>query len=216
MTYMIERGCGQNMDMQKRIFPSVQANDFRLSSQPVSTILCISSSPLTISISISISINIQVHRVQGAHQGQLPHAALSHLIPSQLPKIHAHSYALWALTFLVLNCLYQYIVALWLARPSHLITGALRAWRDGLAAVTIGSHLFSTNQMLLAGIPANSIHSLPELNHALESWISSIVRCMVRLNYAGMLQRSIRYILLRIIQLARTICRIINMHQVWV
>ena len=69
----------------------------------------------------------------------------------------------------------------WLARPSHLIAGALRVWRDGLAAVTIGSHLFSTNQILLTGIHANSIHSLWELNHALESWISSI-RCMVRLN----------------------------------
>ena len=54
----------------------------------------------------------------------------------------------------------------WLARPSHLIAGALRAGRDGLAAVTISSHLFSTNQMLLAGIPANSIHSLRELSHA--------------------------------------------------
>ena len=30
----------------------------------------------------------------------------------------------------------------WLARPSHLIAGALRAGRDGLAAVTISSHLF--------------------------------------------------------------------------
>ena len=29
----------------------------------------------------------------------------------------------------------------WLARPSHLIAGALRAGRDSLAAVTIGSHL---------------------------------------------------------------------------
>ena len=54
----------------------------------------------------------------------------------------------------------------WLARPSHLIARALRAGRDGLAAVTISSHLFSTNQMLLAGIPANSIHSLRELSHA--------------------------------------------------
>ena len=54
-----------------------------------------------------------------------------------------------------------YIV--WLARLSHLIAGALRAGRDGLAAVTISSHLFSTNQMLLVGIPANSIHSLREL-----------------------------------------------------
>ena len=54
----------------------------------------------------------------------------------------------------------------WLARPSHLIAGALRAGRDGLAAVTISSHLFSTNQMLLAGIPANNIHSLRELSHA--------------------------------------------------
>ena len=54
----------------------------------------------------------------------------------------------------------------WLARPSHLIAGALRAGRDGLAAVTISSHLFSTNQMLLAAIPANSIHSLRELSHA--------------------------------------------------
>ena len=41
-----------------------------------------------------------------------------------------------------------------------------RLGRDGLAAVTISSHLFSTNQMLLAGIPANSIHSLRELSHA--------------------------------------------------
>ena len=55
-------------------------------------------------------------------------------------------------------------LVVWLARPSHLIAGALRAGRDGLAAVTISSHLFSTNQMLLAGIRANSIHSL--LNHA--------------------------------------------------
>ena len=39
----------------------------------------------------------------------------------------------------------------WLARPSHLIAGAVR---DGLAAITISSHLFSTNQMLLAGISA--------------------------------------------------------------
>ena len=54
----------------------------------------------------------------------------------------------------------------WLARPSHLIAGALRAGRDGLAAVTISSHLFTTNQMLLAGIPTNSIHSLRELSHA--------------------------------------------------
>ena len=30
----------------------------------------------------------------------------------------------------------------WLARPSHLIAGALRAGRDGLAEVTIRSHLF--------------------------------------------------------------------------
>ncbi len=30
----------------------------------------------------------------------------------------------------------------WLARPSHLIARALRAGRDGLAAVTISSHLF--------------------------------------------------------------------------
>ena len=29
----------------------------------------------------------------------------------------------------------------WLARPSHLIAGALRAGRDGLAAVKISSHL---------------------------------------------------------------------------
>ena len=58
----------------------------------------------------------------------------------------------------------QHVV--WLARPSHLIAGALRAGRDGLAAVMISSHLFSTNQMLLAGIPANSIHSLRELSHA--------------------------------------------------
>ena len=56
------------------------------------------------------------------------------------------------------------IKIVWLARPSHLIAGALRAGRDGLAAVTISSHLFSTNQMLLAGIRANSIHSL--LSHA--------------------------------------------------
>ena len=84
---------------------------------------------------------------------------------------------------------FDYIIAaelVWLARPSHLIAGALRVWRDGLAAVTIGSHLFSTNQMLLAGIHANSIHSLWELSYALESWISSIRR-MVRLNYAGVL-----------------------------
>ena len=54
----------------------------------------------------------------------------------------------------------------WLARPSHLIAGALRAGGDGLAAVTISSHLFSTNQTLLAGTPANSIHSLRELSHA--------------------------------------------------
>ena len=59
-----------------------------------------------------------------------------------------------------------YRKVVWLARPSHLIAGALRAGRDGLAAVTISSHLFSTNQMLLAGIPANSIHSLRELSHA--------------------------------------------------
>ena len=43
-------------------------------------------------------------------------------------------------------------------------------------AVTISSHLFSTNQMLLAGIPANSIHSLRELSHAIYAfqwqWIS--------------------------------------------
>ena len=57
-------------------------------------------------------------------------------------------------------------ILVWLARPSHLIAGALRAGRDGLAAVTISSHLFSANQMLLAGIPANSIHSLRELSHA--------------------------------------------------
>ena len=57
-----------------------------------------------------------------------------------------------------------FIPVVWLARPSHLIAGALRAGRDGLAAVTISSHLFSTNQMLLAGIRANSIHSL--LSHA--------------------------------------------------
>ena len=54
----------------------------------------------------------------------------------------------------------------WLVRPSHLIAGALRAGRDGLAAVTISSHLVSTNQMLLPGNPANSIHSLWELSHA--------------------------------------------------
>ena len=54
----------------------------------------------------------------------------------------------------------------WLARPSHLITGRLGLGRDGLAAVTISSHLFSTNQMLLAGIRANSIHRLRELSHA--------------------------------------------------
>ena len=44
-----------------------------------------------------------------------------------------------------------------------------------LAAVTISLHLFSTNQMLLAGIRANSIHSLRELSHAnyaLWQWIS--------------------------------------------
>ena len=34
-----------------------------------------------------------------------------------------------------------YIPVVWLARPSHLIAGALRAGREGLAAVTIGSHL---------------------------------------------------------------------------
>ena len=65
----------------------------------------------------------------------------------------------------------------WLARPSHLIAEALRAGkgRDGLAAVTNSSHLFSTNQMLLAGISANSIYSLRELSHAchaLWQWIS--------------------------------------------
>ena len=66
-------------------------------------------------------------------------------------------------------------VVVWLARPSHLIAGALRAGRDGLAAATISSHLFSTNQMLLAGIPANSIHSLRELSRApfnFGQWIS--------------------------------------------
>ena len=55
------------------------------------------------------------------------------------------------------------IPIVWLARPSHLVA---RAGRDGLAAVTISTHLFSANQMLLAGIPANSIHSLRELSHA--------------------------------------------------
>ena len=35
-----------------------------------------------------------------------------------------------------------YTVVVWLARPSHLNAGALRAGRDGLAAVTISSHLF--------------------------------------------------------------------------
>ena len=68
------------------------------------------------------------------------------------------------------------VLLIWLARPSHLIAGALWAGRDGLAAVTISSHLFSTNQMLLAGIPANSIHSLLELSHAYYAfqwqWIS--------------------------------------------
>ena len=64
----------------------------------------------------------------------------------------------------------------WLARPFHLIAGALRAGKG--PAVTISSHLFSTNQMLglLAGIRANSIaHSLRELSHAyhaLWQWIS--------------------------------------------
>ena len=65
----------------------------------------------------------------------------------------------------------------WLARPSHLIAGALRAGRDGLAAVTISSHLFSTNQMLPAGIRANNIHSL--LSHAYYAfqwqWISFLL-----------------------------------------
>ena len=69
------------------------------------------------------------------------------------------------------------LVLVWLARPSHLIAGALRAGRDGLAAVTISSHLFSTNQMLLAGIRANSIHSL--LSHAYYAfqwqWISFLL-----------------------------------------
>ena len=83
-------------------------------------------------------------------------------------------------------CMDSKFTLVWLARPSHLIARALRAGRDGLAAVTISSHLFSTNQMLLAGIHANSIHSLLELSHASESWISSIRR-MLRLNYAGVL-----------------------------
>ena len=67
-------------------------------------------------------------------------------------------------------------VVVWLARLSHLIAGALRAGRDGLAAVTISSHLFSANQILLSGISANSIHSLRELSHAYYAfqwqWIS--------------------------------------------
>ena len=53
----------------------------------------------------------------------------------------------------------------WLARPSHLIVGALRAGRDGLAAVTISSHLFDQSDAT-GRIPANSIHSLQELSHA--------------------------------------------------
>ncbi len=69
-------------------------------------------------------------------------------------------------------------ILVWLARPSHLITGALRAGRDSLATVTISSHLFSTNQMLLAGIPANSIRSLRELSHTCYAfqwqWISGL------------------------------------------
>ena len=67
------------------------------------------------------------------------------------------------------------LTVVWLARPSHLIAGRLGLGRDGLAAVTISLHLFSTNQMLLAGIRANSIHSLRELSHAyyaLWQWIS--------------------------------------------
>ena len=71
------------------------------------------------------------------------------------------------------------VTLVWLARPSPLIAGALRAGRDSLAAVTISSHLFSANQMLLAGIRANSIHSLRELSHAYYAfqwqWISFLL-----------------------------------------
>ena len=58
----------------------------------------------------------------------------------------------------------------WLARPSHLIAGVLRTGKGRSS-----SHLFSTNQMLLAGIRANSIHSLRGLSdayYALWQWIS--------------------------------------------
>ena len=55
---------------------------------------------------------------------------------------------------------------MWLSRAATIFAEVGLGTRLGegrLAAVTISSHLFSTNQMLLAGIPANSIHSLREL-----------------------------------------------------
>ena len=56
----------------------------------------------------------------------------------------------------------------WLARLSHLIAGALRAgkgWSSGSNNYVV--HTYSTNQMLLAGISANSIHSLGAQSHIL-------------------------------------------------